>query len=988
YRAEQDNPRRLVALKLMRAGFSSPSSLRRFRREAELLGRLQHPGVAHVIEAGTTGEAGGRQPYFAMELIDGRPLMEHVRHHGLSVRARVELMVRICDAVEHAHLSGIVHRDLKPANILVTEGETTASQAGRDRVLVGQPKILDFGVARLLDADRLHATMQTNAGELIGTLPYMSPEQLGSDPNAVDMRCDVYALGVLLFEMLTGRRPHDLAGRSLAEAARIICDEPPTALRAVDRRLRGDLDTIVTAATARDADRRYGSVGLLAGDLRRYLADEPILARPPTTVYQLRKFARRNRGLVAGLAAALVVLVGGLVASAALYARAEGRAELMRRALYAQRITLAQHALESGDAREVATLLDACPDDLRHWEWQRLRTMSDRSERTLAGHAAIVNDVAFTPDGRFVLTAGGYDENTPRDRRERSVRLWNTETGAMRIVVADQVNQTRSIAVSPDGRSFVTITRTLSRLGEPAAGWLRRWNLADGTMIAELPVHPERTGGLAFTPDGSAVFVGGALGRAALVDVASWTVRWAEGTPHFARRVAVTSDGRFGVCSEWNGDVRLWDLRTGEPRWGWSPHGDLALWSIAVSPDDATIATANRDRTVKLLDLATGAVRRTLPDAGAVVTAVTFSPDGRVVSGAEDGVIRVYDPTTGKQLATLLGHAHAVTGLTFAPGAALLASASADGTARLWRLPTPAVDVVRTPHGQNEVNRGAWHPGGTRLVTAGDDGRACVVDARTGDVLMTLDHGHRYVHAADWSPDGTRIASLESGGTMHLWDAVTGASQAAWPAHDVRALATKFSPDGRMIASCGRGQLRLWDGASGALIRAIDPAGSEIVGIAWHPDGRVLASAHRDGEVRLWNAVDGTRRGGLPTDVPLGSVCFHPKGRWLAVGDSTGVVRLFDWARGREERALPLHAGACNAISFSPDGERMVTGGDDGWLRLTTRAGDPVMTLKAHRAGVMAATFSPDGARIASTSRDFSLRIWSTGVDPRPVPGD
>ncbi len=293
YEAEQDSPRRTVALKVVRPGLASAALLKRFGHESQILGRLHHPGIAQVYEAGV---AEG-QPFFAMEFIRGQRLDEYARARTLP--ERLELMARVCDAVQHAHDQGVIHRDLKPANILVDP--------------TGQPKVLDFGVARATDADLLTEAGLTQTGQLLGTLSYMSPEQVSANPAAIDHRADVYALGVLLFELVAGRLPHRLENRPLAETARLIVEEDPPRVGTLNPELRGDVETIVAKALEKDRARRYASSAELAADLRRCLSHEPIRARPPSALYQLRKFARRNRGLVGGLLATGVALVLGLV---------------------------------------------------------------------------------------------------------------------------------------------------------------------------------------------------------------------------------------------------------------------------------------------------------------------------------------------------------------------------------------------------------------------------------------------------------------------------------------------------------------------------------------------------------------------------------------------------------------------------------------------------------------------------------------------------
>ncbi len=316
YRAEQENPRRTVALKVIKPGMRSREALRRFEHEGQVLAWLQHPGIAQIFEAGTADTGQGPQPFFAMELVQGQPLLDYVHIRKLALRARLELLAKICDAVEHAHQKGVVHRDLKPANILVDA--------------TGQPKILDFGVARVTDADIRTSTLQTAVGQLVGTIAYMSPEQVAGDPSALDTRSDVYSLGVITYELLTGQIPVDVSDKTIPQAARAIVEEEPPSLRSINRALGGDIDTIVAKALEKEKERRYKSASDLAADIRHYLADQPITARPVTTMYQLRKFAQRNRVLVAGLAGIALALLAGTVVSTALAFRAreaEERAE-------------------------------------------------------------------------------------------------------------------------------------------------------------------------------------------------------------------------------------------------------------------------------------------------------------------------------------------------------------------------------------------------------------------------------------------------------------------------------------------------------------------------------------------------------------------------------------------------------------------------------------------------------------------------------------
>lgn len=396
YEAEQDNPRRRIALKAIRPGLVSEQLLRRFELEAQVLGRLQHPGIAQVYEAGAASvqTASGitvEQPFFAMEYVRGRPLGELLGREEFSTRARLELFARICDAVQHAHQKGVIHRDLKPGNILVDER--------------GQPKILDFGVARITDADVQVTTLHTDVGQLIGTLPYMSPEQVAGDPHEIDTRSDVYALGVLGYQLLTGRLPYAVQDKTIPEAARTIAEENPTPLSAINRVFRGDLEAIVTKALEKEKDRRYQSASDLAADVRRYLADKPVEARPVTAWYQLRKFARRNRGLVASIAGISGLLVVGTVVSTWLAIWALGAEGLARerytQAEDARKLAEQQrHAAETEAARATAlggflvrTLQQVDPDLAQGRDVTLLRDVLDGAAHDIESELAAYPDV-------------------------------------------------------------------------------------------------------------------------------------------------------------------------------------------------------------------------------------------------------------------------------------------------------------------------------------------------------------------------------------------------------------------------------------------------------------------------------------------------------------------------------------------------------------------------------------------------------------------
>ena len=364
YEALQHEPSRTVALKVIKPGLASREVLRRFRQEAHALGRLQHPGIAQIYETGTAESAFGPQPYFAMEFIRGQSLRAHVERHRPSDHARLELVAKIADAVHHAHQRGLIHRDLKPSNILIDD--------------TGQPKVLDFGVARLTDSD-VHVTQHTDLGQLVGTLAYMSPEQVLANPLELDIRSDVYALGVILYELLAGRLPYTVSTK-IHEAIRTIQQEEPQRLSSISRLYRGDLETIAAKALEKDKTRRYGSAAALAADIRRYLQNEPISARPASATYQLRKFARRHRALVTAVGAVVVALAAGIVATAREAIRAR---QAERLAVEAQKIADAVNEFVQNDLLSQASANRQAGPQTKPDPDLKVRTALDRAAASI-----------------------------------------------------------------------------------------------------------------------------------------------------------------------------------------------------------------------------------------------------------------------------------------------------------------------------------------------------------------------------------------------------------------------------------------------------------------------------------------------------------------------------------------------------------------------------------------------------------------------------
>lgn len=468
YEARQHHPARTVAIKVIRPDIANEEILRRFRREADALGRLQHRGIAQVYEAGVARrdetEAEPDVPYLVMEHIDGTTLDVWLDQHEPDVESTLRLFANICDAVQHAHQKGVIHRDLKPSNILV---DATAT-----------PKILDFGVARLTERDSDTTTYETHPGRIIGTLAYMSPEQTRSEEDSLDTRTDVYALGAILYEALAGRRPHALTGRSLPEAARIVHEEDPPRIGSLVPRFRGDLETIVHKALEKDRDRRYASAAALATDIRRFLRQQPITARPPTALYQFGRFAARNKSLVAGLAGLFLVVTTGFAVSTVLYLDAErardGEARETARAVAARE----RESRRAAEASAVTTLLvdalaqanpETNPDGRTMTVWQMLDDAAARIDDALEEQPELEATVRLVI-GRAYDSQGRHRE--AREHFERVVALLRSDetTGTVRFSEALFVLSATLESLGELEAAARICSEGLERIDEPPPG--------------------------------------------------------------------------------------------------------------------------------------------------------------------------------------------------------------------------------------------------------------------------------------------------------------------------------------------------------------------------------------------------------------------------------------------------------------------------------------------------------------------------------------
>jgi eukaryotic-like serine/threonine-protein kinase len=988
--AEQKQPvKRLVAVKLIKAGMDSRTVLARFEAERQALALMDHPNIAKVLDGGATPEG---RPYFVMELVKGVPITRYCDDRHLTPRQRLELFLPVCQAVQHAHQKGVIHRDLKPSNVLIALYD--------DKPV---PQVIDFGVAKAAGEPLTERTLHTGFGAVVGTIEYMSPEQASFNQLDVDTRSDVYSLGVLLYELLTGATPlgrKELETVGMLETLRLIREQEPvrpsTRLSTADalpalaakrgtepahlaRQVRGDLDWIVMKALEKDRSRRYETATAFAADLLRYLADEPVQACPPTAGYRLRKFARRNRAAVLTAAAVAASLVAGAAVAAAMAVRAT-RAEtaeaeqrrsaerneedavaaaaqekqareqaqeerkkaeeaLKRERLtsYVHRVALAQREWQANEVGRARQLLDECPAELRHWEWRYVRRLCDTEFVAFRGHGEDVGALAFSPDGKRVASASAS-----------GVRVWDSATGKEAFKVAGKGGA--GVAFRRDGQRF-------------AVAWARSITVhdaADGKELLRITAHdklvgrfpfPARVTAVAFSPDGKRLATASSSERV--------------GGPH----------GYPG------GEVKVWDAETGKElgRFDDLPH---AANGVAFSPDG------------KLLAASTRGAGGELPDAGQVRV---WDANGRLLH-----TFRPYE----KDKVDPGQDTYFLSDVAFSPDSSRVAAAGSDGAIRVWGLAAEREELVLRGHNKTVLTIG-FDPQGKRLVSGGSDRTVRVWDLDTGKEALVLQGHARAVQAAAFSPDGRRVAS--AGGEVRVWDATSDQQARTFyrPPTATGVYSVVFSPDGKLLAEASVSEVKIRDVATGQQRRHIKPIGPGGLGpyarVAFSPDGTAVATTGNRG-IALWDAATGKETRLFPDNPKIAQwpytiavgMAFRPDGRRLATVGK-GLLTLWDTATAKELQVIQADVGA---VAYSPDGLRLATAtkeasrfekGDDGRMRRVrvpaevklwdVESGKVVRTIPGGGLGVV---FSPDGKRLASWSQDGVITVWDAG-DGRPL---
>ena len=1002
FAAEQREPvKRRVALKIIKLGMDTRQVVARFEAERQALAMMDHPNIAKVLDAGATDSG---RPYFVMELVRGIRVTEYCDQNKFATKQRVELFIQICNAIQHAHQKGIIHRDIKPSNILVTL---------HDGIPV--PKVIDFGIAKATQQELTDKTLYTQLQQFIGTPAYMSPEQAEMSGLDVDTRSDIYSLGVLLYELLTGRTPFDpqelmkmgvegmrktirekepqrpstklatLQGEDLTTTATRHSAEGPKLVHL----LRGDLDWIVMKCLEKDRTRRYETANGLAVDIKRHLNNEPVAARPPSRIYRFQKSIRRNKlAFVASMAVAAALLLG-VVAST----------------WQAMRATDAKRHAQASQASEIIQRQQAVANEQKAIQAQaaeaKLRDQAQKQELAARqrAYASDMNVAKQALDGDNLGRALDLLDRQRPQAGQRDLRgwewryLWQQTHGDALYTLCRQSNEIESLAASADGRwlaigvdhvdgLFVYDLQTRQPVAHLALGegsvWgafsptepllafasrnlhasgnerftLRFWNAATHQMMAELPLD-DLCGGLAFGNDG---------------------------------RTLVTSTGRSLVLWRMPEGTRLATYSGGQ-------RNPAAANSFAATSDLRLAAYGTWGGQLHLVDLSSGKELWKVAASNGFITALAFSPDGKTLASAagfSESDIRLWNVAAGTEIGRLQGHSSWVGALVFWPDGQKLASCSADQTIRIWNPGThQCLDVLRGH--RLEVWRLALLPDNKTLVSGSKDGEVCA-----WDTSITHPRNPRITipdNVVDWcfSPDSQSVLTFNSQGQVKRWTGID--FQQSELLLKVRANTfsinrrnrdqnrSYFSDDGRFIAGVSAdGNVSVWDLSRRVLWREFKPGNGRILPLVFLAKGkRLLIWSQADNRLSEWDLESTRQIQSWPAPVGYEGVGVSPNERLAVAVGFDGQVICRD-LQNHTSTTLPLDALEGWTVAFSPDGRALAMSSALGYARVwDTATWREEATLHGFLNAVGQAVFSPDLQRLATSGSnpDDALKLWS-----------
>lgn len=931
YEAEQKWPHRRVALKVLRFDSLSDENKARFEFEARALARLQHPSIAKIHDAGRFLGPFGEQPYLVMELIEGRPITEFAR--GQSRAQKIALVVETCRAIVHAHQRGVLHRDLKPANILVPDD--------------GHPRVLDFSVA----LDVSEPTRRTRPGGLLGTVAYMSPEQARGDSANLDTRCDVYALGVIAYELLSGTPPHDVARLPLHEAVQVVVERPHLSLGG------DDLGVVIDTALAKDPDQRYPSAGAFADDLERVLRHEPISARPPSRLYRFGVFSRRHRTGITLTAISVLILLAMFVQALLTAASERRQRAVANRAQYAAQMMAASSYVEFRDTSSALAVLRGVESSDRGWMWDHLfANLSSEIEAWRFDHDVRIVDLPVP--GAPALWSGGV-VHLPNGSATRLLPAPGGSACA-RSVLGDYwiLDRKSRLRVAHSEESFDAVPGVTG----PIAGLQMD---SDGSRALVIQRSDRKTTTLHILDCRTRQLV------AKRAFPGEWHARIAR-----SGQLVVVAGGPKGELALWSPDHNRIERR-------WRAH-PLGIPQLAEAVVSGVIATSGTGRSV-LVWTVEGTLVSKIDNPGHTVNALSFSPSGaRLASGHPAGMVRVWNTASGQLERSLSIDSDAtVNNIVWADDSRSLYCTCGSTFTRHRVDPFPARSVLCHHVDEEDGNPFpyvydvAWSADGRWLGTTGWDRTARICSAETGVVHKTIELPG-FGRECEFGPDGTLYVvtgnGLLAGGTE---------SAGATRVRRLDSQALAVHPSGRTVAvGCGSSILRLHP----QTLRALeDPIvlDAPVQCLAYSPDGMWLACGTEDGSVVLVTEGKIVRRWTV-----------HGRESWpwdLAWSrDGTSVAVAFESGRV-EHRCVPTGelighlqvSGRALSVLFGPDDRLLFVGSDEWTIRVWDTLGwNAIGRLPGHRGYVKGLAMTPDGSALASASGDNSVRIWRRHADP------
>ena len=1017
YKARQVTADRDVALKMILSGsLASPQAIERFYTEARAAANLKHPNIVGVHEV---GKIDGLH-FYSMDYIEGQDLDDLIREGTLFNQAIARFIRRIASAIHYAHEQGVLHRDLKPSNVLVDEQ--------------GEPQITDFGLAKRTDAD----SDLTGTDQDMGTPSYMSPEQARGASKTVGPPSDVYSLGALMYALLTGRPP--FRAETPAETVVQVINEDPVLPSKLNPTVPKDLETICLKCLEKEPAQRYASARDLEEDLGRFQRGEPIKAKPMNRPARVWRWCRRNPVLAGLSAATITTLFAGILVSSAFAVvasnnawlaeerahelgdanlklanstedlqlanqnlsealddvrqqkiRAERENEVANIRLYASQIARAQTEWKNGDVAAAWLHLNGCRRDLRGWEHDYLFTLFNANQTTLRGHTGAITSVAYSPDGRLIVSAS----------EDGTIKIWDVSTGRETLTLRGHSSHVVNATFSPDG------SRILSG-GPGDVGQIKVWDASTGQLLFAIRESRTDVTDVTYSPDGRRVASCG-VNDDKSTRITVWDVTTGKrilrlkGFPDksdMVTDVAFSPDGRQIAGSCWD-TIIVWDALSGRKiRTLKDRRAEIA--SIAFSPDGQSIVAAGAENLslrdngpvrIRMWDVVTGKETRTLKGHSGGMSTVVFAPDGdRVIScGAEDGLVKVWDATTGQEIGTLKGHAGSVCGAAVSPDGQRIVSGSKDRTIKIWEVSPGSETLMEL---RRQVRNLALSPDGRRVLS-GD----AVWDTSDGKRICKLAGAMGDVYNAAFSPDSRRIATggrwkVEpfKAGEVKLWDASSGQQILALTGPIGLVFGVAFSPNGRRIVSGGReygpnskpGEIVVWDALTGENINELKGHTKEVNSVVFTPSGQRIVSGSRDKTVRVWDAVSGKEifklsgHGEGVTCVDVG-----PKGRRIVSGSRDKAIKVWDAVSGEEMFTLRGHTAAVTSVGFSPDGMRIVSCAWDKTIKIWHAVrGEEVLTIYGHTDKVIKVSFSADGRSIFSGSWDGTVKVWNASSIP------